>query len=146
MTLDAAAQLLASALLLMQAVSANPALPQSVHDQTQLLAQSAITEATRAVANPRPNSATAPTCTIVSDKPNYAEGEIIVFTWTSTNAASAQFLTDTWRGDNFKNLNEVGTSGVWRRSASVKGFPFVTMKIASASGESAMCSKMVEVY
>src|SRR3989344_5797416 len=111
MALDAAAQLLTSVLLLMQAGSATPTLPQSVHDQTQALAQSAITEATRAIANPHPRSATAPTCAIISDKPHYAEGEIIVFTWTSTNATSAEFLPDTWRSVDFKDTGPVGVGG-----------------------------------
>jgi hypothetical protein len=146
MPLDAAAQLLTSVILLMQAVSANPGLPQSVHDQTQALIQSTITETTRAIANPRPVSAGTPTCTITSDKPNYAFGEIILFNWTSTNATSFEFLPDTWRRDDAKDLGLLGPNGVWHRAATVRGYPFVTMKVVGSAGESTTCSKMVEVY
>lgn len=146
MSFDAVGQLLASVLLLIQVVSATPELPQSVHDQTQLLAQSTITETTRTIARPRPVSAGSPTCTIATDKPNYAFGEIILFTWTSTNATSFEFLPDTWRKDDAKDLGTLGPSGVWRRSAIMRGYPFVTMKVIGNNGESATCSRMVEVY
>ncbi|MFZ2886855.1 MAG: hypothetical protein WA021_03480 [Minisyncoccia bacterium] len=52
MALEAAVQLLTTALMLLQLVSANPALPQSMRDTAQSVAQSAITEATKAIANP----------------------------------------------------------------------------------------------
>ena len=146
MSLDAAAQLLASALLLMQAASANPAAPQSVRDQAQLIAQSAITEATRTIARPPSASATSPSCTITTDKPNYRLGEIILFNWTSTNAASFEFVPDTWRRDGAKDVQPPGPNGVWRRAATVRGYPFLTMKVTGQDGKTATCSKMVEVY
>jgi hypothetical protein len=49
MALDAAVQLLTTALLLLQLVSSNPSLPQSLRDTAQSVAQNAITQATQAM-------------------------------------------------------------------------------------------------
>lgn len=145
MALEAAAQLLASVLVLIQAVSANPALPQSVRDEAQGIAQTAITEATRAIARPAANKAS-PSCTIASDKLNYMLGEIIVFSWT-TNATSARFVPDaSGRGNLPVPTVELTPSGVWRVKATVSGYPFVTIEVKDARGERSACSSMVYVY
>ena len=65
--------------MLIQLVSANPALLQSVRDEAERIAETAITESTWAIAKPPVRSASEPSCTITSDKYNYWLGEIIVF-------------------------------------------------------------------
>ncbi|MEK7156157.1 MAG: hypothetical protein AAB734_04750 [Patescibacteria group bacterium] len=146
MALDAAAQLLASALMLIQLVSANPALPQSVRDEAERIAETAITESTRAIAKPPVRSASEPSCTITSDKYNYWLGEIIVFSWTTTNAASARFVPDTSGSGNLPVPTiELTPSGEWRTKARVGGYPFATIQVTKDS-QRAACSSMVNVY
>lgn len=145
MALEAAAQLLVSALMLLQLVSANPSLPQSVRDGVQAFTQNTITEATRAIA--KTNTGAAPLwCTITSDKPNYMLGEIIVFSWT-TNAAAARFVPDmSGNGNLAVPAIELVPAGVWRTTASVRGYPFATIEVKDANGARAACSSMVYVY
>lgn len=150
MTLESIAQLLATTLLLLQAVSANPALPQSVRDQTQGVAQRVITEATRAMARPSVSvvsvgASTQPSCTIRSDKDNYELGEIIVFRWSARNATSATFVPAASDKNLVPPTLDLGGGGEWRAPAAVRGYPFVTIK-ASNGSESATCSRMVYVY
>lgn len=147
MTLEVAAQFLTTALLIIQSVSANPSLPQSTRDQAQTIAQQAITEATRAIAKSPTRGASVPSCTITADKPNYFLGEVILFSWTTTNAAAAEFIPDTSGRENLQPPDSMlGARGVWRKAATVKGYPFVTMKVTDRSGHSATCSTMVYVY
>ena len=141
MTLDAAAQLLATALMLLQTVSAAPALPQSVRDEAQDIAQQAITEATRAVAMQGQGT---PSCTITPDKYNYRLGELIAFSWESQGATSLAFAL----GDKEEALNalKLDMSGSWRTTAESAGYPFATMTITDAAGNSATCSAMVNIH
>jgi len=64
MALDAAVQLLTTALLLLQLVTSNPSLPQSLRDTAQSVAQNAITQATQAISG-QSTSVSTPT-------PNYS--------------------------------------------------------------------------
>lgn len=143
MTLEAAAQLLTSVLMLMQAVSTNPSLPQGVHENTQHVAERAITEATRAIA--ASGEAGSPSCSITTDKYNYRLGEIILFSWESTNAASWEFVQDAEHTGLKPPAVELGMSGVWRAAAKKAGYPFVTMQVKDPSGRTATCSAMVSV-
>lgn len=145
MGLESAAQLLATALMLLQSVSANPSLPESVRASAQDVAQKAISESTRAISQ-QETSASKLSCTITADKPNYWLGEIIVFRWTANGAVSAKFVQDA-SGTNLTPPDlELGLGGEWRKAATVKGYPFVTMKVTDAMGASATCSEMVYVY
>jgi|GEM_PF-2219001 len=146
MTLEAAAQLLATALLLLQSVSANPALPQSVRDQAQQTAEKAITEATRTLGVPRATGGE-PTCTIKSDKYNYWLGEIIVFRWTSANVSSARVVPSSSGIDTLPVRDmELAPGGEWRTKATTSGYPFATIEVKDASGRRAACSAMVNVH
>ncbi|HWO07154.1 MAG TPA: hypothetical protein VNM40_01065 [Candidatus Paceibacterota bacterium] len=144
MTLEAAAQLLASALMLLQAVSANPSLPQAVRDQAQATAQSAITEATRTIG--RSGTSSGVSCTLTSDKYNYALGEVVVFDWTSTNAATLEFIPDA-EGESAFPLPTgfLFPSGQYRKAVETRGYPFLTIKATGADGKSVTCSSMVHV-
>lgn len=146
MTLEAAAQLLATALLILQSVSANPTLPQSVRDESQMTAQRAITEATRAIG--ALGSVGMPACKIVSDKYNYTAGEVVVLNYTSVNAAKLEFVPVASQSDSFPVVEGelLGTSGQYRKSVTKTGYPFLTMKATNASGQSSRCSQMVRVY
>lgn len=146
MTLDAAAQLLTTALLLIQSVSANPSLPQDVRIQAASTAEKAITEATRAIAT-RAATDSPISCTITADKSNYFLGEVLVFNWTSTNATSVEFIPDTRKEALPVPTGKLfGVSGQYREVAPARGYPFVTLKVTNDRGESAMCSEMVQVY
>lgn len=140
-----AAQLLTTALLLLQTVSANPALPQSVRDSAQATAQSAITEATRVIGQNQ-GSATSPSCKITSDKFNYSEGEIILFSWITKNAVSAEFVSDIERGNLQTPDIDLTGSGIWRKAATAKGYTFATIKVMGRDGTSGTCSHMVNVH
>ncbi len=143
MTIDAAAQLLTSALMLLQAVSANPALPQSVRDSTQNIAQQTITQATRVIGSAGQGGS--PSCKITSDKYNYRLGEIIVLSWESENAASLSFV----QGSDTTGLDapsvDLSMGGTWNAVAKESGYPFVTMSVKDTTGRSATCSAMMNV-
>jgi len=143
MTLEAAAQLLTTALMLLQTVSANPSLPQSVRDSAQSIAQQSITAATRATAAAGQEGS--PSCTITSDKYNYRLGEIIVLSWESKNAASLSFM----QGSEVTGLDapaiDLSMGGTWNAVAKTIGYPFVTMSVKDTAGRSATCSAMVNV-
>lgn len=142
MTLEVAAQVLASALLLLQTVSANPSLPQTVRDNAEGVAQKAITEATRVIAAPK---AGALSCTVKSDKQNYQKKEVVVFDWTSTGAEKVEFVQNAESG--FPIPNMILTPGGQYREVPLKtGYPFIALKATNANGESARCSAMVYVY
>jgi hypothetical protein len=142
MTLELAAQVLTSALLLLQTVSANPNLPQSMRDQAQNVAQSAITEATRAIGK----SQTSASCTMVSDKYNYRTGEVVVFSWTSTNATKLEFSQDSSDVFPVPEGELLGDSGQYRKVVNESGYPFLALKATGKNGESAICSAMVNVH
>lgn len=146
MALESVAQLLATALLLLQTVSANPTLPESMRVQAQATAQSAITEATRAIGTPA--SAVLPSCKIASDKYNYRVGEVVVFSWMSTNATSVEFVPDPSGKSVFPTPQGelLGNSGQYRKVVTAAGYPFLTMKAGNERGESTACSAMVNVH
>lgn len=143
MTLEAAAQLLTTALMLLQTVSTNPSLPQSVRDGAQGIAQSAITEATRTIGTAGQGGS--PSCKITSDKYNYRLGEIIVFSWESQNAASLSFVQDSEKTGLDAPAIDLSMGGTWNAVAKTSGYPFVTMQVKDTAGRSATCSAMVSV-
>lgn len=145
MDLSAVAQLLATALVLLQAVNANPALPQAVRDSAQSVAESAITEATRAMGQ---TSAGAPSCKIVSDKYNYRVGEVVVFDYVAKNVTKFEFVQNPKGHDEFPvpEGELLSMSGQYRKVVEVSGYPFFTMKATNATGQSATCSAMVNVH
>lgn len=143
MTLDVAAQLLASALMLLQAVNANPALPQSVRDGAQNVAQQSITEATRAIGGAGQGGS--PSCRITSDKYNYRLGEIIVFTWESQNASSLSFVQAGEKTGLDAPMIDLTMGGTWNAVAKTSGYPFVTLEVKDNAGRIATCSTMVRV-
>lgn len=148
MTLEAAGQLLATALLILQSVSGNPMLPDSTRVAAQEVVQDAITQATRAIARAGANDTDMPSCTIVADKPNYYLGEVLVFTLKSTNAVKAEFVPDTsWKENIPVPTGELfWTSGTYYKVAPAAGYPFITLKVTDDKGRSATCSRMVYVY
>ncbi len=139
-----AAQLLTTVLMLLQTVSANPTLPQSVRDSAATVAQSAITEATRTIQSG--TAGTPPSCMISSDKFNYREGEIILFSWMTKNAVSAEFISDIERGNLQTPDIDLTGSGIWRKAATAKGYTFATIKVTGSDGASGTCSHMVSVH
>ncbi len=147
MTLDIAAQLLTTALMLLQAVSANPSLPQSTRDGAQAVAQQAITEATRIMGKPAIGANT-PSCKIVSDKFNYAAGEVVVLDYISTNARSLEFIpvASQQAALPVPTGELLGLTGQYRKAVEVKGYPFLVMKATGANGQAATCSAMVNVH
>lgn len=142
MALEGAAQLLATALMLLQTVSANPSLPQSMRDQAQATAQSAITEATRAMGKPKAGVS----CTIASDKYNYRTGEVVVFSWTSTEGTTLEFNQDS--SDVFPTPEGelLGNRGQYRKVVEKSGYPFLALKATGANGQRTACSAMVHVH
>lgn len=147
MVLTTVTHILTGALMLLQSVSTNPALPQSTRDEAQMIAERAITEATRAIAqNGTPNSSL-PSCTLTTDKPNYFSGEVVVFSWTALNAVSVEFIPGASGIETIPvPSGSYGVNGVWRVVVAVKGYPFVTMKVIDEHGRSAACSSMIFVY
>jgi hypothetical protein len=142
MTLEATAQVLASALLLVQTVSANPSLPQSMRDQAQVVAEKAITEATRVIAAPKVGPVS---CTVKSDKYNYQKKEVVVFDWTSTGATSVEFIQSAASGFPLPNMI-LTPAGQFREVPLKTGYPFVALKAKNGAGQTATCSTMVYVY
>ena len=144
MTLDAAAQLLAGALMLLQAVSADSSLPQPVRDEAQGIAQQAITAATRTVGTQGQGGT--PSCTITSDKYNYRTGELIAFAWEAHNAASLAFALDGEKEALHAPHTDMTFGGSWRAKAESAGYPFAVMTVTDADGRSASCSAMVNIH
>jgi hypothetical protein len=147
MVLETAAQLLTSALMLLQAVSANPSLPQTARDGAQLLAQSAITKATHAIGQSAAGTGGV-FCALVSDKYNYRVGEVVVFDYTSANAAKLEFIPNVVENTVFPvpERELLGTSGQYRKVAESGGYPFLAIKATGSDGRSTACSSMVHVY
>lgn len=147
MTLEAAAQLLASALMLLQSVSGNPGLPQSARDAAQLAVQSAITQASQAIGKPAVGAHT-PSCKIVSDKYNYRVGEVVVFDYSSTNAAKLEFIPNKSSEQVFPipQGELIGMHGQYRKVVEKTGYPFITLKATGNDGQSTTCSAMVYAY
>lgn len=148
MTLEVAGQLLTTALLIIQSISANPALPQATQQAAEKVAQEAITRATRIIAQASVSGEGMPSCTITADKPNYYLGEVLVFTLKSTNAVKAEFVPDTsWKENIPVPTGELfWTSGTYYKVAPAAGYPFLTLKVTDEKGRTATCSKMVYVY
>ena len=144
MALEAAAQLLASALMLLQAASANPSLPEATRIQAEATAQKAITEATRAIG--KPHASGAPSCTIRSDKYTYYAGEVVVLDWTSANASKIEFVQNTGQPFPTPAGELLGAGGQYRKVITEKGYPFLSLKATGANGRSTTCSVMVHVY
>lgn len=113
-----------------------------MRDEAQSVAQSAITEATRAIGKPK----TGVSCTIASDKYNYRTGEVVVFSWTSTNGAKLEFSQDS--SDVFPTPEGelLGNSGQYRKVVEKSGYPFLALKATGANGQSTICSAMVHVH
>lgn len=129
--------------MLLQAVSANPSLPQSVRDGAQGIAQSAITEATRTIGTAGQGGS--PSCKITSDKYNYRLGEIIVLSWESENAASLSFVQDSEKTGLDAPAVDLSMGGTWNAVAKESGYPFVTLSVKDTAGRSATCSAMMNV-
>jgi hypothetical protein len=141
MALAAAAQLLASALMLVQMVQANPDLPPSARDGAISVAESAITAATKAMGQ-APGSA----CSVRSDKYTYRAGEVVVFYWEGAPGAKLEF--DEHSSDVFPTPHGelLGSSGDYRKVVEESGYHFLALKATGANGESTACSAMVHVH
>ncbi|MFZ2886854.1 MAG: hypothetical protein WA021_03475 [Minisyncoccia bacterium] len=144
MDLTAAAQLLTTALMLLQSVSANPSLPQSVRDQALTTAERAITEATKAMG--KQAAAGAPSCKVVSDKYNYFAGEVVVLDLKSTNATKLEFSQESSGVFPTPGGELLGLSGQYRKQVTERGYHFLSLKASNATGQSSLCSAMVNVY
>lgn len=144
MELASAAQLLTTALMLLQTVNANPSLPQPVRDQAQMTAQKAITEATRVLG--KPADFAGPSCTITSLKPNHYAGEVVVFSYSSANATKLEFSQDSSDVFPVPEGELLGSSGQYRKVVEKPGYHFLTMKATGAGGQTTSCSAMVNVY
>ncbi len=93
-----------------------------------------------------PPTTALPTCSLTSNKTSYTLGETATFSWTSANASYAGFVADTSGKDTLLVPGDkLPTSGSQSIAINVIGNPTVTLKVVSATGATATCSKTIAV-